>query len=94
MFLITFTHTVLTQCKGHRDNHQICDFTLQLRFSATIICIGIPDSLQEVINKGIVVQAEDGDASHLKCVVCDVICTGEEPMKQHVEGRSHQKKLR
>lgn len=76
------------------DYHLICDFPLVLRFSATIICIDIPDSLQDAISKGIVGQANDGDPSHLKCVVCSVICSGEEPMKQHVQGRSHQKKLR
>lgn len=50
--------------------------------------------LQEAISQGIVIQADDGDPSHLKCVVCSVFCTGEEPMKQHMEGRPHQRKLR
>ncbi|KAK4317248.1 hypothetical protein Pmani_011662 [Petrolisthes manimaculis] len=52
------------------------------------------DCLQDAISKGIVKEADDGDLSHLMCVVCNAICTGEEPMKQHIEGKSHHKKLR
>lgn len=59
-----------------------------------MICIYFSDSLQEAMSKGIVVQAEDGDPSHLKCVVCSAICTGEEPMKFHIDGKLHQKKMR
>ncbi|KAK4298214.1 hypothetical protein Pmani_029428 [Petrolisthes manimaculis] len=52
------------------------------------------DCLQDVMSKGIVKQADDGDPSHLMCVVCNTICSGEEPMRQHIKGKSHNKKLR
>ncbi|KAK3888237.1 hypothetical protein Pcinc_007695 [Petrolisthes cinctipes] len=52
------------------------------------------DCLQDAISKGVVKQADDGDPSHLMCVVCNAICTGEEPMRQHIKGKSHHKKLR
>ncbi|XP_071550619.1 zinc finger protein 385B-like isoform X2 [Panulirus ornatus] len=52
------------------------------------------DLLQSAINSGIVIHPLGADQSHLLCNICQLTCTGETPMKQHLRGTSHQKKMK
>ncbi|XP_045592273.2 uncharacterized protein [Procambarus clarkii] len=51
------------------------------------------DLVESAIEDGIVTKAEGIDSS-LICTVCKTPCTGETPMKQHLQGSSHLKKMR
>ncbi|XP_045132165.1 uncharacterized protein LOC123516639 isoform X2 [Portunus trituberculatus] len=51
------------------------------------------DVLPQAIKEG-TVKASEHTANHLKCTVCDVPCTGEDSMREHLQGKSHLKMMK
>ncbi|KAK8743546.1 hypothetical protein OTU49_001123 [Cherax quadricarinatus] len=50
--------------------------------------------LQSALKDGIVMSSVEGNVCVLTCTCCNVPCSGETPMKQHLQSSSHQKKMR
>uniref|UniRef100_A0A0P4VTB5 C2H2-type domain-containing protein n=1 Tax=Scylla olivacea TaxID=85551 RepID=A0A0P4VTB5_SCYOL len=51
------------------------------------------DLLAQAMKEG-TIKASENTANHLYCTVCDVSCTGEDCMKNHLQGKSHFKMLK
>lgn len=54
----------------------------------------LSDLVQSAVVDGTMTPAEEDDFSNLSCEVCQLSCSGATPMKQHLQGAFHKKKMR
>ncbi|XP_042240472.1 uncharacterized protein LOC121878355 isoform X4 [Homarus americanus] len=66
----------------------------QTQMTCTLCSITCSDILTSAREEGIVKSTGEFVLNQLTCTVCRSSCTGDVPMKQHLQGSSHQKKMR